>query len=119
MSEDKDDRLTSAGALWFFSTVALAALFISAAAQGELTVGHIILALVILGLAVAGTVFFLHGINSETRQTKEKRQRIDSILYNMSDEELIELKQRFSDGDFREETVLDYMGDDGELVLRS
>ena len=43
---------------------------------------------------------------------------MDSMLRDMSDEELAELQQRLSDGDFRRETYVDYVDDDGELVLR-
>lgn len=117
MSEDNRTALT--GALWFFSALALVALFISAAAQGELTPGHILLAFVILGLAIAGTPFLLRWTDSETQQEKTKRQRIDSLIRDMSDEELIELKQRLSDGDYSQETILGNLGDDGELVRRS
>lgn len=108
----------TSGALWFFSSLVLGALFISAAAQGELTPGHIVLAFVILGLAVAGTLYFSFWKDSGKRKTKAKRQRIDSLLRDMSDEERFELKQRLADGDFHDETVVDHVGDDGELVWR-
>ncbi|NDJ77579.1 MAG: hypothetical protein GYB65_15115, partial [Chloroflexi bacterium] len=120
MSEDRGERLTSG--LWFFSAVVLATLFISAAAQGELTRGHILLAFAILGLAVAGTVVLLFGQDGNTqntRQTKAKRNQIDGMLRGMNDQELAALQQRLTSGDFREETVVEHVGDDGELVWRS
>ncbi len=107
------------GGLWFFSAVVLAALFISAGAQGELTRGHFILAFVILGLAVGGTVFFWLRQDDDTLPAKAKRNRIDNLLRDMNDVELLELKQRLTDGDFHDVSILDYMGDDGELVWRS
>ena len=116
MSEDTRASLT--GALWFFATLALIALFISAAAQGELTPGHIVLAVVILALAVGATPVILRWKDSEAQPDKAKRQRIDSLLRDMSDEELLELKRRLSDGDLSQEETLDYLGDDGEMVWR-
>jgi hypothetical protein len=117
MSEDT--RATLTGALWFCSALVLGALFISAAAQGALTLGHVVLACVILALVVTGTSFLLRRIESETPHTKVKRERLDKLLRNLSDEELAELKQRLSDVDLDEATSIDYLGDDGELVRRS
>jgi hypothetical protein len=117
MSEDI--RASLIGGLWFFSAVVLAALFISAAAQSALTAGHILLAFVILGLVVAGTVFFLYRQDSDSLFAKAKRNHFDTLLRDMSDAELLELKQRLTDGDFHDVSILDYVGDDGELVWRS
>ena len=116
MSEESRSTLTFV--LWLFSAIVLGALFISAAAQGELTPGHVFLAVVILTLAVVGTPYILRQTDSETEQAKAKRRRIDSLLRGMSDEELIELKQRLSEGDYSVETIADSLGDDGELVRR-
>ena len=49
---------------------------------------------------------------------KSKRERIDNMLRDMSDNELLELKQRLSTGEMNDDNILDYLGDDGELVLR-
>ena len=116
MSEEIRGNLTIA--LWFVSALVLGALFISAAAQGILTPGHIALALVILALAAIGTTFLWRQPGGETQQAKAKRQRVDSLLRDMSAEELIDLKQRLTDGDLSEATTTDYLGDDGELVER-
>jgi hypothetical protein len=105
-------------ACWFLSALVLGALFISATAQGELTSTHVLLAFVILGLAIAGTAFIWRFPESETEQAKAKRRHIDSLLSDMSDEELIELKQRLADVDAKEAPITDYLGDDGELVQR-
>lgn len=102
--------------MWFISAVVLAALFISAAAQGELTAGHFGLALVILLLAAVATPFLSRWKESDTELVKSKRQRIDNMLRDMSDEELLELKQRLSTDNYSD--VLEHLGDDGELVER-
>ena len=116
MSEDNRTMLT--GGLWFLSAVVLVALFISAAAQGALTPWHIFLVFVFLGLAVAGTVFLSRTANIGAQETKAKRGRLDNMLDDLSDDELIELKRRLSQVDTSEGTILDYVGDDGEMVLR-
>ena len=116
MSEDSRSTLT--GALWFFSAIALVALFISAAAQGELTPGHIILACVLLTFAMVGSIALLRMKDTETTEEKAKRQDIDRLIHDMSDDELIALKRRLMDADYSQDRVLDYVDDDGELVLR-
>ena len=117
MSEESRSTLTFV--LWLFSAIVLGALFISAAAQGELTPAHVFLASVILTLAVVGTPYILRQREGETEQAKAKRRRIDSLLRDLNDDELVELKQRLSDGDYSVESIADSLGDDGELVRRS
>lgn len=104
--------------LWFLSAIVLAALFISAAAQGALTPGHMGLALVILGLAVAGTLFVSSQKNAEAQETKAKRRRIDNLLHNLDDDDIAELKRRLAEADDQDAALTDYVGDDGELKLR-
>ncbi len=108
MSEESRSTLTFV--LWLFIGVVLVALFISAAAQGELTAGHLAFASVLLTLAVVGTPFILR---MKGNDEKPKR-RVDALLDNLSDDDLLELKRRLSDVD--EEPH--YLGDDGELVRR-
>ncbi len=117
MSEDRGSSLI--GGLWFFSAAVLVALFISAAAQGELTRGHIVLALLIMGVAISGTLFFSSRQAGDSLSTRAKRKRVDTLLRDMSDDELFELKQRLANGDFSDVSILDHLGDDGELVWRS
>lgn len=116
MSEDARASLT--GALWFLSALVLVALFISAAAQQELTTAHLVFASVILALAVVGTPLLLRWKGSDAQQAKNKRQPVDRLLHDLSDADLIELKQRLADLDERDEAVAGYVGDDGELLRR-
>lgn len=113
MSEESRSTLTFV--LWLFSAIVLAALFISAAAQGELTTAHVALASVILALAVVGTPYILRMTDSED---KPKRRRIDKLIDGLNDDELVELKRRLADVSDDEGPLLDYVGDDGELVRR-
>ncbi|NDJ63096.1 MAG: hypothetical protein GYB67_18395 [Chloroflexi bacterium] len=116
MSDEQRASLT--GGLWFFSALALMALFISAAVQRELTFGHVVIAFVILALDVVGTVYFSSLRTREAAQDKAKGQRIDGLLHDLSDEELIILRQRLLDVDPQRETIANYLEDDGELALR-
>ena len=114
----EENRAAMTGALWFFSALVLVALFISAAAQGELTPGHIVFASILLGLAVIGTPILLRWKDDSTQQDKMKRERVDKLLRDLSDDDLIELKQRLAEVEYSEESILDLVGDDGELVRR-
>ena len=104
--------------LWFLSTIILSALFISAAAQGELSTLHTSLALLIISLVAVASVFLSRWKEGAVDMQKSKRQRIDTMLRDMSDEDLLELKQRLSTGSISDENILDYLGEDGELVGR-
>ena len=108
----EESRSTLTFALWLFTGVVLVALFISAAAQGELTPAHVVLASVLLGLAVVGTPLILR---MKASDEKPKR-RVDALLDNLSDDDLLELKRRLAD--VEDEPLADYVGDDGELVRR-
>jgi hypothetical protein len=112
MSEDT--RATLTGGLWFLSAFVLVALFISAAAQGELTTAHIVLASVILALAVIASPILLRMKDSD----EKSKRRVDRVLDDLSDEELIELKRRLAGVDERAGSIADYLDDDGELVRR-
>lgn len=57
------------------------------------------------------------GKQQEENQEKRKRDMLDSVLRELSDEQLAALKYRLSEPDFEER--LEYMiGDDGELIQR-
>ena len=104
--------------LWFFSSIVLGALFISAAAQGELTTLHTSLALLIISIVAVASVFLSRWKDGAVALEKSKRERIDTMLRDMSDTELLELKQRLSIGNLSDDAILDYLGEDGELVAR-
>lgn len=116
MSPDNRGELT--GVLWFFSAITFVGLFVSAGILGELTAAHIVFAVIILLLAVSGTIYLLRGKDTDAQQDKAKRERVDTLLHDMSDEELIELKQRLESVDTAEKPISEYLGDDGELVQR-
>ena len=55
---------------------------------------------------------------SKAEVEKRKRDRLDAVLRELSDEQLAALKARLSEADF-EERVEYMLGDDGEIVERS
>jgi hypothetical protein len=105
--------------LWFFSAIVLGALFLSAMGQGELTNGHVSLAILIISLVVIATPLLARWKDGASTLEKSKRERIDTMLRDMSDEDLVELKERLSTGTITDENILDYLDSDGELVGRS
>ncbi len=107
-------RASLTGGLWFVSALVLVAIFISAAAQGVLTPAHLIFATVILGLALVGTFYVLR---MDGGREKAKR-GVDSLLRDLSEDDLLELKQRLADVEAPAAKVVDHVGDDGELVWR-
>jgi hypothetical protein len=113
MSEER--RATLSIGLWFLSAIVLAALFIASAAQGALTSAHVALASVILILATVGTISIWRMKDSETQSEKTKRRRVDSLIDDLSDDELAELKHRLTGRDSDRENLMDYLGDDGEI----
>lgn len=115
---DSESRSALIVMLWFASGITIAAIFIAAAVMNAFTLWHALFGFVILGLAVVGTPFLLN-FKPEDELEKAKRQRIDNLLRDLSDDDLVALKQRLSDGDVSEDTILDFIGDDGELVTRS
>jgi uncharacterized membrane protein len=50
---------------------------------------------------------------------KRKRDRLDAVLRDLSDDDLLRLKQRLSDGTVQDDNLYDMIvGDDGELINR-
>ncbi|MBL8152679.1 MAG: hypothetical protein JNM70_00730 [Anaerolineae bacterium] len=116
MSEERRGALTMF--LWFLSAIVLAALFIAAGLQGDLTSAHVALAAVLLFLATVGTITVWRMKDSETQPEKAKGRRLDSLLRDLSDDELIELKHRLAAVDSDQESMADYLDDDGEIRQR-
>lgn len=56
---------------------------------------------------------------SMNRSEKRKRARIDTMIQDMSDDELYELRQRLQDRSYDEDILYDsVIGDDGEIAMR-
>lgn len=53
------------------------------------------------------------------KSEKRKRERIDTMIRDMSDDELYELRQRLQDGSYDDDSLYDHVvGDDGEIMMR-
>ena len=117
--ESKHSGIILSMMVWFLATILLAAIFIGSGLQGEFTTAHMIFASIVLGLATIATPLVIYATRDKEDIGKLKRQRIDTMLQDMSDDELLELKKRLSDGDYNEESLLEYVSDDGELVFRN
>lgn len=113
-----DQRSTLTITLWFLSAIVLAALFIAAAIQGELTAAHVAFASVLLLLATSGSVAIWRMKADETQPEKAKGRRLDSLLRDLSDDDLLELKHRLSAVDSDQQTLTEYLEDDGEIRQR-
>ncbi|GEM_PF-3492526 len=113
MNEERRATLTIG--LWFLSAIVLAALFISAAAQGNLTSSHTELATILLILATGGTFAIWRMKDLQMTEEKTKRRRLDNLLHDLSDDELTELKNRLVGDDARLGSITNYLGDDGEI----
>lgn len=113
-----ENRATLIFILWLFSALVLGALFISAGMQGELTAAHTALAFTIIAAAIVGTPFLLRTTVNETGAEKTKQHRIDTLLRDLSDEELAELRHRLSDSDADDAVIRAALGDDGEIARR-
>ncbi len=114
-----DNRTGLAMMLWVMTGIALSALFISAAAAQSLTIMHMIIALIILAVSAGGTyVVWTVNFRSDDYGAKVKRERIDEIIKDLSDDELMALKRRLSDRDYTETSILDFLNEEGELVER-
>lgn len=58
--------------------------------------------------------------SKESSTEKRKRERIDTVLRDLSDDDLMLLRQRLQDGTIDEDVLYDHMvGDDGELIQRN
>ena len=100
---------------------------------GQLGAWAILLAFVLMIplIPIMGMIWaapFIFGHNSEASKAKQqqlswdevekrKRDRLDAVLRNLSDEDLERLKQRLSDGTVNDNKLYQHLvGDDGELV---
>jgi membrane protein implicated in regulation of membrane protease activity len=91
---------------------------------GQLQTWSILLAFVLM-MPLMGAMAFMwnggtksSGSKSQQRESeKRKRERLDAVLRDLSDDELLRLKERLLDGSVNDDILYERMvGDDGELV---
>jgi hypothetical protein len=114
------DRIKMTRYIW---TAAIVGMIISSAILGryldEGVIGIIFLSLV----AATITSGFIWNwgqlpMSSAEEQEKVKRERLDSVLRDLSDSQLQRLRERLSAGEITEEQLGYMLSDDGELVKR-
>ena len=118
-------RLQATKYIWITMGIALFSLFLSAGIANGLEAGHVIvgITLCIAGFLSTAVVWSKDNLeepsalNMEARE-KAKRERIDEVLRDLSNEELFALKQRLSDGAIDDDLLYQRMtlSDDGEIV---
>jgi len=122
---DTRTRLETTKFIWALIAVILVALFISSGIGDGLETGHVILGVVALIVGGASTGFIWNpdhvsnDIVSDTESgEKAKRERIETVLRDLSNEELIALKNRLADGTIDDDLLYERMAlsDDGELI---
>ena len=86
--------------------------------QGELTLAHTALAFTIIVAAIMGTPYLLRITMNEDGTEKAKQRRIDTMLRDLSNEDLAELRKRLMDADPDGQPIRAALGDDGEIVRR-
>ena len=116
MVTDKQ-RLDIIAMIWFIMSIALSALFISAAAIGELTPMHLVITLILTGIPLVMTGFIWFGIKSSDDREKAKRENLEFALKNLSNTELKVLKERLAASEIDDEMLYVHLVDDGELML--
>ena len=120
---DQQTRLEATKAIWTAIAFILIAMFVTTGIWGDgMSGGHIFLG-VILAMAGMGSTSFVWDSakkdeDSEQNQEKAKRERIDKVIRDLSDEDLLRLKSRLVDGSIDDDVLYEHMTltDDGELV---
>jgi hypothetical protein len=96
---------------------------------GQLGVWAILLAFVLMMPLMGAMAFMWTGKAGERRDStikaeagdleKRKRERLDSVLRDLSDEDLTRLKEKLTDGSVDDELLYDrIVGEDGELQYK-
>lgn len=119
-------RLTATRYIWVTMGISLFSLFLSAGIANGLEATHVILgiAICIAGFLSTGMVWNWGDVGKDSAmnmmddQEKVKRERIDGVLRDLSNEELVALKKRLSDGTMDDDLLYERMSlsDDGELI---
>lgn len=115
-----DRKLTAIRYVWVATSFMMMLLFASMIASGQpLGVGH-----VVFGVVLGGAAFVSTAVITETddkaayaESEKAKRDTLDRVLRDLSDEQLHRLQQRLRDGTIDDDMLSErIVGADGELV---
>ncbi|MEM9955783.1 MAG: hypothetical protein AAF846_29560 [Chloroflexota bacterium] len=118
-------RLQATKAVWVALTLIFVTMFVVAGVFGDgIEAGHVWLGIILAGAGMGSTSFIWgDGNKSDETETgemqeKAKRDQIDAVLRDLSDEDLVRLKQRLEDGTIDDDLLYEHMTltDDGELI---
>ena len=119
-------RLSATKYIWVTIGISLFSLFLSAGVANGLEATHVVLGIAICcaGFLSTGMVWGWGNVDSDSAmdnmkdQEKVKRERIDGVLRDLSNEELVALKKRLADGTMNDDLLYERMSlsDDGELI---
>ena len=101
----------------------------SVASVMEMAGWGVLLALILMIPAIVFTALIwswerISGVSGNRMQSmkeqaeKRKRSRVDSVLSDLSDEDLRHLRERLTDSEMADNRIFDHVSDDGELVYR-
>ncbi len=118
---DTKTRLETTKFIWAVLAFVLAVLFIGAGVGNGLEAGHVIIgvAALIAGAISTGVIWNPDHVEGEIKGgEKAKRERIETVLRDLSNEELIALKNRLANGSIDDDLLYERMAlsDDGELI---
>ena len=108
-------RITLMRSLWFISALTLGAILIGAIGLGGATTWLIALSVAVLSLATLGTVTILR-LDDDYALEKAKRTAVDTMLQDMTNEDLQALRQRLSDEQSLRQTNRDHLEDGEEIT---
>lgn len=125
------ERFMGSQVIWILALVFLLVIDATRSANGGLLIGGTIVFAFLLNLAV----WFGEGLSrvfdddfyeetiaqkaTEESIEKRKRDRIDNVLRELSDDDLLILRQRLQDGVVDDDVLYEHMvGDDGELMSK-
>ena len=131
---EQEDSVTSYNGHVIVRVMATALIWItymggSVASVMEMAGWGVLLALILMIPAIAFTGLIwtwerISGVANNRMQSmteqaeKRKRNRVDSVLNDLSDDDLRRLRDRLSDSEREDERIFDHVSDDGELVYR-
>lgn len=117
------ERAATVRRIWGFLIFGMIALSIFMGEVGGLLLPIFLVMIIggIISTAVvwnSGTDLVERHLNDEYHAEKAKRDRLDSVLRTLSNDELYRLRERLSTGEIDDDQLAYMIGDDGELIQR-
>ena len=120
-----DNRVQITAVVWIAMAIALFGLFISGLGDAGLTVIHLMMATLILAVpsAITGLIWGWWGpgvaadeAQNEAQSEKVKRERIEEVLRNLSNAELVALKKRLQSNEINDDVLYAYLEEEEDVL---